>query len=153
MFICKCPTPFSIQYVGVHLNTSCLSCTNLAAQMLAYPGSSKQPVQTNQTGYKLLVLQINKASWKCVKGTIHNQIFVRKHCYHPNVHPSTLLASCKIHLALLYGISDAYCLQFHTTAIQQHDCVHGPTMRPIPSFCGYVSFDAMTQVAAQASTA
>ena len=69
--------PFSIQYAGVHLNMSCLSCTNLAARMLAHPDSSKQPVQTNQSRYKLLVLQIDKASWKCLKGTIHNQIFVR----------------------------------------------------------------------------
>lgn len=144
--------PFSIQYAGVHLNMSCLSCTNLAAQMLAHPGSSKQPVQTNQSRYKLLVLQIDKASWKCLKGTIHNQIFVRNIAI-------ILMYTLQhyLHLAKdtwpLYGISHAHCLHFHTTAIQQHDCIHGPTLRPTPSFCGYVSFDAMRQVAAQASTA
>ena len=54
----------------------------------------QEDIQTNQSRYKLLVLQINKASWTCMKGTIHKSNLRQRHCYHPNVHPPPMLASC-----------------------------------------------------------
>ena len=64
--------PFSIQY-GHASKHELYKLGYLNASLFR---QFQEDIPTNQSRYKLLVLQINKTSWTCVKGTIHNQIFV-----------------------------------------------------------------------------